>query len=115
MLDVDGSVRSHRRIQPYPNMTIRTALHRFGQPMEVVEIEKSLESYQAIVGGYVESVKIGDRPGMVFLVNEDGKDIGEGSRQPSFYRDDSESQSGFERYEQRQLLFLSGSHQVGTH
>jgi len=49
----------------------------------VAEVEDNLETYQKIVGGYIEAIKIGDSQDRILLIcNEEGKLKG---LQPNFF------------------------------
>ena len=50
---------------------IRILVVRVGQPAVVEEHPRSLEAMQGIVGGYIESVAMGD--GIFMTCNEEGK------------------------------------------
>lgn len=57
------------------NEKIRVVLVEPGMPAQVTEIDKSLESYQSIVGGYIEQVCPFDDP-VAIICNEEGKILG---------------------------------------
>lgn len=49
-----------------------------GAPVEVREVENTLEALQSLVGGYIEVVRVGDVFGgaLYYVVNEEGKLLG---------------------------------------
>ena len=53
---------------------IRAMVKEPGKPAEVKHIEDTLESYQQIVGGYIETVRMG--AGILMVCNEEGKMMG---------------------------------------
>ena len=52
---------------------IRVIVKKPGQPITLRWIEDELERYQAVVGGYVETVPLDGVPGIVLICNEEGK------------------------------------------
>jgi hypothetical protein len=50
------------------------------EPVTFKDIESTLKEYQKIVGGYIEAVRLRDRPGlsvaMDYYINEDGLGMG---------------------------------------
>jgi hypothetical protein len=50
---------------------IRVLVYRPGQPSEVEQHGRDLEAQQALVGGWIQSVPLGD--GIVLTCNEEGK------------------------------------------
>lgn len=52
---------------------IRVIVKQPGQPLTLRWIEDELDKYQAVVGGYVETVPLDGVPGIVLICNEEGK------------------------------------------
>lgn len=52
---------------------IRVIVKQPGQPLTLRWIEDELERYQAVVGGYIETVPLDGVPGIVLICNEEGK------------------------------------------
>lgn len=52
---------------------IRVIEKRPGQPLTLRWIEDDLDKYQAVVGGYIETVPLDGVPGIVLICNEEGK------------------------------------------
>ena len=52
---------------------IRAIEKRPGQPLTLRWIEDNLDKYQAVVGGYIETVPLDGVPGIVLICNEEGK------------------------------------------
>lgn len=52
---------------------IRVIVKQPGQPLTLRWIEDELERYQAVIGGYIETVPLDGVPGIVLICNEEGK------------------------------------------
>lgn len=59
-------------------MKIRVVVARPNEWAEIIEIEDELETYQALVGGYIECVKLWNLPESKYalICNEEGKMMG---------------------------------------
>lgn len=51
---------------------MKIIVKRVNQPPEMVEVEDKLETYQKIVGGYIETVPLPLAPQILMVVNEEG-------------------------------------------
>lgn len=49
---------------------------RAGFPAETIEIDGSLSSMQKLVGGWIETTSYENIPGLIFVLNEEGKLLG---------------------------------------
>lgn len=56
-------------------MKIKVVYCKFGEKPKVLEIDRTLEEMQRLVGGHIETYPYGYAP-MVFVVNEEGKNLG---------------------------------------
>lgn len=69
-----GMATKTKTAAPAKVNTIRVLVYRPGEPSKVEDLQNTLEAWQALVGGYVESVPLGD--GICLLCNEEGKGQG---------------------------------------
>jgi len=57
-------------------MRIRVVYKEPYKPAEIREVENSLETYQELVGGYIEAVSGAFPPPLCIYINEEGKVLG---------------------------------------